>query len=56
MEITVNTIEFAESKNTQGGTSGGASIGTTGNAAPSADLGDGFMSIPDGTDDELPFS
>lgn len=56
MEITVNTIEFAESKNTQGGTSGGASIGTTGNAAPSADAGDGFMSIPDGTDDELPFS
>lgn len=57
MEITVNTIEFAESKNAQGGgNAGGTPANTSNNAAPSADAGDGFMSIPDGADDELPFT
>jgi single-strand DNA-binding protein len=53
MRIIVNSIEFAESKNSQatGGDFGGNDI-----PAPTADAGDGFMNIPDGiAEDELPF-
>lgn len=57
MEITVNSLEFAESKNAQGGSASGSTPQSGSNtSAPSTDAGDGFMSIPDGTDDELPFS
>ena len=42
-QIAISTIEFAESKQTQG------------TPAPSANT-DGFMDIPDGIDEELPFS
>lgn len=45
--IMVDEIEFAESKNAAGG--------TTGAAKPQADA-DGFMNIPDGIDEELPFN
>ena len=52
--------EFAESKNA-GGNNGGYSAPQHNNPAPSAntsDLGsaDGFMNIPDGIDEELPFN
>ena len=52
--------KFAESKNA-GGSNGGYSAPQHNNPAPSAntsDLGsaDGFMNIPDGIDEELPFN
>lgn len=53
VRIIANSIEFAESKNAQGSAPAG---GNAPAATPTADAGDGFMSIPDGTDDELPFS
>ena len=56
----VEEQEFAESK-TAGGSNGGYSAPQHNNPAPSAntsDLGsaDGFMNIPDGIDEELPFN
>ncbi len=56
--ILVEEQEFAESKNAAGGN--GGSFG--GSAAPSAPApaastaGEGFMNIPDGVDEELPFN
>ena len=59
-EVIVEEQEFAESKNA-GGNNGGYSAPQHNNPAPSAntsDLGsaDGFMNIPDGLEEELPFS
>ena len=59
-EVIVEEQEFAESKNA-GGNNGGYSAPQHNNLAPSAntsDLGsaDGFMNIPDGIDEELPFN
>ena len=59
-EVIVEEQEFAESKNA-GGNNGGYSAPQHSNPAPSAntsDLGsaDGFMNIPDGLEEELPFS
>jgi single-strand DNA-binding protein len=48
VQIMVEEIEFAESKNAQGGASAQAPA-----AAPA---GDGFMNIPTGIDEELPFA
>ena len=58
--LAVEEQEFAESKNA-GGNNGGYSAPQHNNPAPSAntsDLGsaDGFMNIPDGIDEELPFN
>ena len=58
--LVVEEQEFAESKNA-GGNNGGYSAPQHNNPAPSAntsDLGsaDGFMNIPDGIDEELPFN
>lgn len=61
-DIVVEDIEFAESKG-NGGNAGGQTQTSGGNAnyqapqrpAPSA-AGDGFMNIPDGIDEELPFN
>ena len=60
VQIMVDELEFAESKNA-GGNNGGYSAPQHNNPAPSAntsDLGsaDGFMNIPDGIDEELPFN
>lgn len=50
-EIVVNSQEFADSKGTGSGSGSGSS------ATPSAPMGDGFMNIPDGVEDEgLPFN
>ena len=52
-DVVVENIEFAESKNSSG------SGGSTNQPAPapsSSSAGDGFMSIPDGIDEELPFN
>ena len=66
VRIMVDEIEFAESKNAAGngdnGYTGGSNYGSNNNyggnrsqAAPSG-AGDGFMNIPDGIDEELPFN
>lgn len=50
-EIVVNSQEFADSKGAGSGSGSGSS------ATPSAPMGDGFMNIPDGVEDEgLPFN
>ena len=53
-DIVAEEFEFAESKNASGSTS--QSYQTSPASAPSASAGDGFMNIPDGIDEELPFN
>lgn len=53
-DVVVEDIEFAESKNATGGNNGNAAAGRP-KPAPATDS-DGFMNIPDGIDEELPFS
>ena len=48
-DVVVENVEFAESKQSGGNY-------TADNSAPSSDAGDGFMNIPDGIDEELPFN
>ena len=61
VRVMVDEIEFAESKNASagngdGGYNGGGYMGG-GNSAPApSGAGDGFMNIPDGIDEELPFN
>ena len=52
-QIIANSIEFAESKNAQSNNGFGGDMGTP---APNTNAGDGFMNIPDGIEEELPFS
>lgn len=52
-EVVVEDQEFAESKNSAQST--GADFPGGSRPTPSAASGDGFMSIPDGIEDELPF-
>ena len=52
-EVVVEEQEFAESKNASSANT--QSYQTAPAPAPSADAGDGFMNIPDGLDEELPF-
>ncbi len=54
VQIIVEEIEFAESKNASAG--GGASYQAGSRPSPSQAAGDGFMSIPEGTEEELPFN
>ncbi len=51
-EVVVEEQEFAESKNAS---QGGGDF-TAAPSAPSAPAGDGFINIPDGIDEELPFN
>lgn len=54
-DVVVEDQEFAESKNNSGSSDGGYAGG--GNTAPQPQgAGDGFMNIPDGIDEELPFN
>ena len=59
-DVVAEDQEFAESKNSSAG-NGGSSFGgdfsnnNNSNETPSA-AGDGFMNIPDGIDEELPFN
>lgn len=64
VRIMVDEIEFAESKNASGGNgdggyhnsyNNGGFVGG-GNAPAASGAGDGFMNIPDGIDEELPFN
>ena len=53
-DIVVEEQVFAETKNSNAGAEGGFSGGNRG--AEPLGAGDGFMNIPDGIDEELPFS
>ena len=59
-EVIIEDQEFADSKNAAGGSTGGYGGGYQQPASrpePSSAIGDGFMNIPDGVDDEgLPFN
>ena len=63
VRIMVDEIEFAESKSASGGNDGGYNNGFGGgfgggnsNVSTPSGAGDGFMNIPDGIDEELPFN
>lgn len=49
-DVVVEECEFAESKS-----SAGSNSNSQNNPAPSSAAGDGFMHMPDGIDEELPF-
>lgn len=53
-DVVVEDQEFADSKGAAAGSTGG--YVQTSRPEPSAAVGDGFMNIPDGIDEELPFS
>lgn len=52
-DVVVEEQEFAESKNAQGGGQNGGGGGYNAPAPSGAE--DGFMNIPDGIDDQIPF-
>ena len=52
-DVVAENVEFAESKNASGG---GDFNSTPYRPSPSQAAGDGFMNIPDGIDEELPFN
>jgi single-strand DNA-binding protein len=49
-DVVCENVEFAESKGSNAGAGGGNDF------TPTSDAGDGFMNIPDGIDEELPFN
>ena len=53
-DVVVESVEFAESKSTASGSDGGFTPADR--PSPSQAAGDGFMNIPDGIDEELPFN
>ncbi|MBQ8803390.1 MAG: single-stranded DNA-binding protein [Tyzzerella sp.] len=54
IDIIVEEQDFAESKAASGASNNSYQASPA--PSPSADIGDGFMNIPDGIDEELPFS
>ena len=54
-DVVVEDQEFAESKNASGQAGGDYAPAGRTQSAPVA-AGDGFMNIPDGIDEELPFN
>ena len=54
-DVVVEDQEFAESKNSNAGNDGGYA-GGAGRVSQPQEAGDGFMNIPDGIDEELPFN
>lgn len=55
-DVIVENIEFAESKSSAGGNTGTNGFSGSERPSPSGAAGDGFMNIPDGIDEELPFN
>ena len=55
-EVVVEESEFAESKAASGTSNNSYQASPAPSPALSADISDGFMNIPDGIDEELPFS
>ena len=54
-DVVVDNVEFAESKSQSEGNMGGG-FAPADRPSPSGAAGDGFMNIPDGIDEELPFN
>jgi single-strand DNA-binding protein len=54
-DVVAENMEFAESKN-QSSDGGNGGFAPAGRPSPSGAAGDGFMNIPDGIDEELPFN
>jgi len=54
IRIVVDEVEFAESKNASGTSEGGYTQAPA--RTPNNSFSDGFMNIPDGIDEELPFN
>lgn len=52
-EVVVEEQEFAESKGTNGANAGNTRVDQK---TPNMNTGDGFMNIPEGIDEELPFN
>ena len=55
-DVVVEDHEFVESKANSQAAPSGNSYQASPAPAPSANIGDGFMNIPDGIDEELPFN
>ena len=57
-DVVVEQVEFAESKNSagNGGFDGGFTTADRPSPSQAQPAGDGFMNIPDGIDEELPFN
>lgn len=56
-DVVVEEIEFAESKNNSSSDfAGNTGFQSNIRPEPSSAIGDGFMNIPDGIDEELPFN
>ena len=55
-EVVVEEQEFAESKAASDANVGSFHAAPSPAPAPVSDAGDGFMNIPDGIDEELPFN
>ena len=55
-EVVVDHHEFVESKGASQNADSYVPAGGSGSAGAAGDSGDGFMNIPDGIDEELPFS
>ena len=55
-EVVVEEQEFAESKAAGGAQVSNNTYQASPAPSPRADIGDGFMNIPDGIDEELPFN
>jgi len=53
--LLLENVEFAESKNASGG-GDNSGFNPSDRPSPSSAAGDGFMNIPDGIDEELPFN
>lgn len=55
-DVVMDEVEFAESKNANAGADHNAGGFQPTAPSPSQAVGDGFMNIPDGIDEELPFN
>ena len=55
-EVIVEQQEFAESKNSGNANDGGSYTSANNSAPAPSGAGDGFMNIPDGIEEELPFN
>ena len=53
-DVVLEEVEFAESKSSGSSSSSGTSNGSS--PAPVTDIGDGFMQIPEGMDEDLPWA
>jgi len=55
-EVVVEDQEFAQNRDENNASMAGFQPSAPAASAPSVDAGDGFMNIPDGIDEELPFN